>query len=53
MQPQFDRRSAQKVADSIGASLVVLDDLAGDYPANMVRMAQAIAGALGRQELRD
>ena len=50
-QPQFDRRSAQKVADAIGASLVVLDDLAADYAANMESMARAIADALGRQGL--
>ncbi len=49
VQPQFDRRIAQKVADALGAQLVVLDDLAADYMANMEGMARAIAAALGRQ----
>ncbi len=47
VQPQFDRRLARKAAEAIGASVVELDDLAEDYPANMERMARAIAAGLG------
>jgi zinc transport system substrate-binding protein len=48
LQPQFSPKSAEKVAEAVGASVVVLDDLARDYPANMERMARAIAEGLSR-----
>jgi zinc transport system substrate-binding protein len=45
VQPQYAPRSARTVADAIGARLVPLDDLARDYPANLRRMAAALAAA--------
>lgn len=45
IQPQYAPRSARTVAEAIGARLVPLDDLAPDYPANLRRMAAALAQA--------
>ncbi len=45
IQPQYAPRSARTVAEAIGARLVPLDDLAPDYPANLRRMAAALAEA--------
>ena len=46
VQPQFSRRSAQSVAQAIGAEILVLDPLAGDYEANLRHIAAALASAL-------
>lgn len=46
VQPQFSGRSARAVAGAIGARLEQLDPLAPDVPANMVRVAQAMARSL-------
>ncbi|MHB8079551.1 MAG: metal ABC transporter solute-binding protein, Zn/Mn family [Candidatus Krumholzibacteriia bacterium] len=45
IQPQYAPRSARTVAEAIGAQLVPLDDLAPDYPANLRRLAAALAQA--------
>lgn len=45
VQPQFSRRTAQFIADQIGAGLVVADPLAEDYLANTRKVAAALAQA--------
>ncbi len=45
-QPQFDRNTAQKIASAINGVVVFIDPLAYDYMANMVNIAQSIAGVL-------
>ncbi len=45
VQPQHATRSAETLADEIGATLVPLDPLAYDYPRNLRRIAVAIAAA--------
>ena len=52
VQPQFDRHAARKIAAAIQGEVVTLDPLAADYLQNMEAMALAIAGALGRQDLK-
>lgn len=46
LQPQAGQPGLRSLADAAGVELVTLDPLAHDYPANMLRMARAIAGAL-------
>jgi zinc transport system substrate-binding protein len=46
VQPQFSRRSAELVAEEIGARLVVLDPLASDWLPNLRRVAQEIRAGL-------
>lgn len=46
VQPQFSRKTAQTLADAIGAKLVPADDLAPDWNANMIAVAKALADAL-------
>lgn len=46
VQPQFSRKTAQTLADAIGAKLVPADDLAPDWAANMLAVAKALADAL-------
>jgi len=43
VQPQYSTAEAKALADSAGLPLVTLDDLAGDYPENLLRIAQALA----------
>lgn len=45
-QPQFDRTAAEKIASAINGSVVAIDPLAYDYPANMEKIAQTIVDAL-------
>lgn len=47
VQPQFSRRSAQTIANAIGAEILVLDPLAKDYEANLRHIAAELASALG------
>jgi zinc transport system substrate-binding protein len=47
VQPQFDRRAAQRVARAIGGRVEAMDPLAPDYAANLRRVAALIAGAGG------
>lgn len=49
VQPQFDRRAAQVIADSIDGAVVALDPLARDYVANLRAMAREIGEALGKE----
>lgn len=46
VQPQFSRKTAQTLADAIGAKLVPADDLAPDWNANMLAVAKELAAAL-------
>ncbi|SHO48575.1 metal ABC transporter solute-binding protein, Zn/Mn family [Desulfopila aestuarii] len=46
VQPQFDPKAAQAVAAAIGGSVVPLDSLAEDVPANLQVMATKIEDAL-------
>lgn len=46
VQPQFSKTAAQRIADALGCDLVELDPLAGDYLANLERMAGRIAASL-------
>ena len=45
VQPQFDSSSAEVLAREIGARVELLDPLARDWPANLRRVARALAGA--------
>ncbi|MBU0719371.1 MAG: zinc ABC transporter substrate-binding protein, partial [Planctomycetes bacterium] len=47
VQPQFDRRYAETVAQAIGGAVVPMDPLAEDYLANLVDLASKIEEALG------
>jgi len=46
VQPQFDPTAARLVASEIGATIVVLDPLARDWPGNMRTVADALAKGL-------
>ncbi len=46
VQPQFDPKSAQAIAQSIGGKVVALDALAEDVPENITVMATKIEAAL-------
>ncbi len=46
IQPQYDPRPAKRVADAVGASLVVADPLAPDMLANLEKLAGQIASGL-------
>jgi zinc transport system substrate-binding protein len=46
VQPQFSSTSAERVAEQIGADVIVLDPLAGDYIKNLREMAHRIQNAL-------
>lgn len=52
VQPQFDPRSAESVAEAIGGRVVPLDSLAEDVFANLAMMATKIEQALMAQENR-
>jgi zinc transport system substrate-binding protein len=43
VQPQFSRKSAETVADAIGAEIIVLDPLAADYENNLIHLARTLA----------
>jgi zinc transport system substrate-binding protein len=47
VQPQFSRHAADRVALAIGARVEVVDPLARDFGANLLRIARLIAGASG------
>ena len=46
VQPQFSKRSAERIARAIGGAVVTMDPLARDYLANLERMAGEVAAAL-------
>lgn len=45
VQPQFSQRSAAALAEAINGRVQVLDPLSGDWAANLLRAARALAGA--------
>ena len=49
VQPQFDRKSAQAIANGIGGEVVPLDPLAEDVVGNLKIMAEKIQSALNQQ----
>ena len=49
VQPQFDRKSAQAIANGIGGEVVPLDPLAEDVVGNLKIMAEKIQSALKQQ----
>ncbi len=46
VQPQFDRNSAETIAEAIGGAVVPIDPLAEDYLDNLLEMADRIEEAL-------
>jgi zinc transport system substrate-binding protein len=48
VQPQFDRKSATRVARAIGGRVVAIDPLAPDYADNLRKVAKLIAEAASR-----
>jgi zinc transport system substrate-binding protein len=50
VQPQFSRKSAETVADAIGATVLVLDPLAADYESNLVFLAQSLADSFALED---
>lgn len=50
VQPQFDPRSVEVVAQAIGGQVITLDPLGEDVAANLKRMADKIGEALKGQE---
>jgi zinc transport system substrate-binding protein len=53
VQPQFSRKSAETVAKSIGAEIVVLDPLAADYEDNLLRMARTLADRFAAEDANE
>lgn len=49
IQPQYSPRTAQTIADAVGATLVQADDLAPDWEENLLQVAGQISAAIGRQ----
>ena len=47
VQKQFSQKSAEAVAEALGATVVPMDDLAYDYLDNLERMAQELQRGLG------
>ncbi len=47
VQPQFDRKNAETIAQAIGGKVAALDSLAEDVPENLRFMAEEISSALG------
>lgn len=50
IQPQFDQRSTQTLADAVGAKVAILNPLAEDIPATLLDMAEQIHAALSLQK---
>lgn len=50
VQPQFDRSSAERIADAIDGVVVPIDPLARDYVGNLERVAATVREALQKQE---
>lgn len=50
VQPQFDRSSAERIAEAIGGVVVPIDPLARDYVRNLERVAAMVREALQKQE---
>lgn len=50
VQPQFDRKNAETVANAIGGRVAVLDPMAENVPENLRFMAKEISAALSKKE---
>ncbi len=50
VQPQFDRSSAERIAEAIDGVVVAIDPLARDYVGNLERVAAMVREALQKQE---
>jgi zinc transport system substrate-binding protein len=50
VEPQFPQGTARALAQAIGGSLVVVDPLAPDYPANLERLAESLAQAMKQEK---
>jgi zinc transport system substrate-binding protein len=50
VQPQFERRAAQTIAEAVGASVVTLDPLGADYLQNLRRIGEKVRRALAARE---
>ncbi len=48
VQPQFSKRGAETIARNVGATLIEADPLAGDWAANIRRVAEAMAKTLNK-----
>ncbi len=48
VQPQFSKRGAETIARNVGATLIEADSLAGDWAANIRRVAGAMAKTLNK-----
>ncbi|MCL5125235.1 MAG: zinc ABC transporter substrate-binding protein [Deltaproteobacteria bacterium] len=48
-EPQFPKRTAQKLAESIGGAVILIDDLAPDYLNNLKEIAVSLESALRNQ----
>lgn len=48
IQPQFDKRAAQRIAQAIDGEVLTMDPLAADVFANLQAMAEKIAAGLGK-----
>ena len=53
VQPQFSRKSAETLAKSIGAEIVVLDPLAADYETNLLHLARTLADRFAAEDLAE
>ena len=53
VQPQFDKRSAETVAASVNAKVLVADPLAPDWMANLRLVADRISAAVGTHRAGD
>ncbi len=49
VQPQFPKKNAENLAESIGGAVVPIDDLARDYVTNLEEIAQKLKSALQSQ----
>jgi zinc transport system substrate-binding protein len=49
VQPQFPKRNAENLAESIGGAVVPIDDLARDYVTNLAEIARKLKSALQSQ----
>jgi zinc transport system substrate-binding protein len=49
VQPQYSPKTAQTIAEAVGATLVQADDLAPDWKKNLLQVAWQISAALGSQ----
>lgn len=53
VQPQFDRHTAQKIANAIGGTVIALDPLAPEYVKNLKMMAESVRENISSQKIID